>query len=95
VVDRDLLEHEAAVVELLHHLERKRSVAGRELDGLETAPADEAEVAVHVADAVAERQLHQVLIDAAEDDAMERVVPADLVPVHDVDAGPHVRQEQL
>ena len=52
---------------------------------LEDRPPHQAEIAVDVAHLQAEQQLDGVVIDAADDDAVQRIGSADLVAVHQID----------
>ena len=90
-----LVDHEPGVGDLLHHLEADDAAVFGELHTVEHAAANEPEVAVHVPDLQAEQPLHRVVVDAADDNPMQRIGPADLIAVHEIHARPHVRPEQL
>ena len=85
VVHRHLGDAEAGVLELLHHLEAdRRRCSSRAAPCRRSAP-HQAEVAVDVAHLQPEQALHGVVVDAADDDAVQRVGAADLPAVHQVD----------
>jgi hypothetical protein len=86
VVDGHLDEAEASVVEFLDHLQGDSAAVGLELDALEDAAAEEAEVAVGIAQGQAEDEAHEMVIEPADDQPMEGVAAGDLVAVGDVGA---------
>ena len=73
VVHRHLDDREAGVLDLLHHLQADDAAVLLEPHAVEDRPAQHPEVAVDVAHAQAEQHLDDVVIEAADDDA----VPAD------------------
>ena len=86
VMDRHLGDPEPGVLDLLHHLQADHPAVLLELDRVEDRPAHQPEVAVDVADLQPEQHLDGVVIDAADDDAVQRIGAADLVAVDQVDA---------
>ena len=88
VVHRHLGDTEAGVLELLHHLQADDAAVLLEPHHVEDVAAHQAEVAVHVAHLEPEEQLHGVVVDAADDDPVERIGAADLPAVDPV----HIRR---
>ena len=86
VVDRHFGNPEPGVLDLLHHLQADHAAALLERDPAEDRPPEQPEIAVHVADLQAEQQLDGVMVDASDDDAVQRIRAADLVAVDEVDA---------
>ena len=84
VVHRHLGDAEAGVRDLLHHLQADDAAVLLEVHGVEDRAAHHAEVAVDVAHLQAEEQLDGVVIDAADDDAVQRIGAADLVAVDQI-----------
>ena len=75
---------EPGVLDLAHQLEADHAAVAIELHPIEDFTPHQPEVAVDVADAQREEQLHRVVVDAADDDAVQRIRSTDLV------AGDHV-----
>ena len=84
VMHRHLDDAEAGVLDLLHHLEADDAAAFLEVDLLEDRPAHQPEVAVHIADAQAEQEADEMVVDPADDDAVQRIRTADLVAVDQI-----------
>ena len=84
VVHRHLDDAKAGVLDLAHHLETDDAGVALELHAIEDLAAHQAEVAVDVAHAQPEEKLHGVVVDAADDDPVQRIRPADLVASDDV-----------
>src|SRR5690606_39096284 len=93
VVDGNLGDPESGVLHLLHQLQADDAAVVLEPDAIEDRPPHQPEVAVDVADAQAEQDLHRVVVDAPDDDAVPRVGSADLVPVHQIDVVAEPRPE--
>ena len=74
------------VGDLLHHLEADDAAVLLEAHLVEDRPPHHAEVAVDVAHGEPEEDLDGVVIDAADDDAVQRIGAADLVAVDEIDA---------
>jgi len=91
VVHRHLDELGARLLEPPHELHADDSRARVQRVGHEQRPPEQAEVAVGVTLVQPEGQLHHVVVDAADDLAVPRVAPADLVALHDVGARRHRR----
>ena len=91
VVDGHLGDPEPVVLDLLHQLHADHAGRAGEPHLVEHLPPHQAEVAVHVPQAQAEERAHEGVIEPADDDAVQRIGPADLVAVHEV----HVRAQRL
>ena len=94
VMHRMLGDAKAGVLELLHHLQADHAAVLLEAHDVEDAAPHQAEIAVDVAHLQAEQQLHHVVIDAADDDAVQRVGAADLPAVHPVHIVGHLLPQQ-
>jgi hypothetical protein len=90
VVHRHFDDPEPRVLDLLHHLEADDAARLRQVDALEDRAAHQAEIAVDVADGEPEHDADQVMVEAADHDPVQRIRSADLVAVHQVDAGRHL-----
>ena len=90
---RLLGDAEAGVLELLHHLQADDAAVFFKAHDVEDAPPHQAEIAVDVAHLQAEQHLHDVVVDPADDDAVQRVGAADLPAVDPVDLGGHLRPQ--
>ena len=86
VVHRHFGDAEPGVGDLLHHLEADDAAVLFEVDLVEDRSPHQPEVAVDVAHRQAEQELDGVVVDPADDDAVQRIGAADLVAVHQVDA---------
>ena len=73
VMNRMLRNAKPGVLELLHHLQADDAAVLLQADDVEDAAPHQAEIAVDVAHLQAEQQLDDVVIDAADDDAVQRV----------------------
>ena len=82
MVDGDVAHGEAVLLDLRDQLDADQPGVACQLDRVEDALVNQAEVAVHVAALEAEGPLHQPVIEAADHDAVERIVTRDLVAVH-------------
>src|SRR5260221_8046794 len=72
VVHRHFDDAEAPVLDLLHHLDTDDAARLLEIDALEDRSPHQTEVAVDVAQPESEQQADDVVIYAADDDAVER-----------------------
>ena len=95
VVHPDLGEAGTAVLELAHQLDADHPGGVLEPHPVEGGPADQAEVAVGVADAEAERERHEPVVHTTHHPAHQVVGPPELVPLHDVDVVGRVLHEEL
>lgn len=73
VVDGHFGNPEARVGDLLHQLEADHPAVLLERDRVEDLPAHETEIAVDIPHLKAEEQLHRVVIETADQDAVERI----------------------
>src|SRR5688572_4417626 len=80
VVHRMFGDAKAGVLELLHHLQADHAAVFFEPHHVENAPPHQAEIAIDIPHLQPEQQLHHVVVDAADDDAMQRIRAADLQP---------------
>src|SRR5205085_6218381 len=94
VMHRHFDDPEPAILDLLHHLEADHTARLLEIDSLENRPPQQPEITVDVADRQSEQDADDVVIQAADDDAVERIGAADLVAVHEIDAGGHLRPQR-
>ena len=85
VADADLGEPGAGDLELAHHLDADHPRRRCQLDTIDELSLDQAEVAVGVTDAEVEQQAHGVVVGPADQLAVPRVAPAELVALHEVD----------
>src|SRR6185295_12632732 len=85
VVHRHFGDAEPRVGDLLHHLQADDAAVLLEVHPVEDRPPHHAEVAVDVAHGEAEEDLDGVVVDAADDDAVQRIGAADLVAVDEID----------
>src|SRR4029079_18559563 len=76
---------ESGVLDLLHHLETNHAAGLLERDLLEDGSAQQTEVAVDIAHVHSEKQLHPVVIEAADHDPVQGIRTADLISVDEVD----------
>ena len=90
VVDRDLGDSEACVVDLLHQLEADDAARLFQLDVLEHRSPHQAEITVDVPHRQAEEDADDMVIKAPDDDPVPRIGPADLVAVHQIGVGRHL-----
>src|SRR5438552_13968377 len=72
------------ILSALDEFQADRAAVGLELDDAEDAAADQPEVAVHVAELESEEELDDVMIDPADDLAVEGVGSIDLIAVDDI-----------
>ena len=93
VMHRHFDDAEAGVLDLLHHLEADDAARLLEVDALEDRAPHQAEVAVDVAHLQPEQHADDVVVEAADDDAVQRIGAADLVAVHQIDVRRHLRPE--
>ena len=91
VMNGNLDDPEAGVVDLLHQLEADDAAGLLQLDALENRTPHQPEIAVDVAHRQAEQDADDVVVDPADHDAVKRIRAADLVAVDQIDAGPHPR----
>src|SRR5690349_524859 len=77
---------EAGVLDLLHHLQTDDAAVLLEVHLIEDRATQQTKIAVDVTDLQPEEQLDDVVIDTADDDSMQRIRSADLVPVDEIDA---------
>ena len=94
MVDRHFSDAEAGVLDFLHHLDADDAARLLQTDALEDGPAHQAEIAVHVAQLQPEQHADDVVIQAADDDAVDRIGAADLVSVHEINFGGHARPQR-
>ena len=87
MVDRHLDERKPPWSIARHHLDADAAAVALERKALEDVAAEQAEVAVDVAQVQAEHRLHQVVVDAADDLAVQRIVALDLPALDNVDIG--------
>ena len=80
-----------ASCDLLHHLDADDAAGLLELDALEDRPAHQPEVAVDVADRQPNITRDDVVVEPADDDPVQRIRPADLVAVDQIDVRRHAR----
>jgi hypothetical protein len=93
VMHRHFDDAEARVLDLLHHLQADHAAALLEVDLLENRAPHQPEVTVDVAYAEAEQQADDMVVDAADHDAVNGIGAADLVAVHQIRIGRHLRPE--
>src|SRR5439155_7851276 len=86
VVHRHFDDPEAAVLDFLHHLDADDAAGLLQIDPLEDAAAHQPKVTIDVAQREPEEDADDVVVDAADDDAVQRIGAADLVAVHDIRA---------
>src|SRR5207247_2145055 len=84
VTHRHLDDAEAAVLNLLHHLDADDPARLFEVDALENGASQQAEIAVDVAQLQAEQEADDVVVDPSDEDAVQRIGAADLVAVHEI-----------
>ena len=92
VVHGYLGDAEAVLLDLGHELHTDHAGVARQLDALEHRSPEEPEVAVDVDHVQAEGEPHDVMVDAADDDPVERVGARDLVAVHEIGVRPVLPQ---
>ena len=80
---------ESRVLDLFHHFDADDAAAFLQIDPFEDRAAHQAEIAIDVAQLEAEQNADDVVIQAADDDAVQRIGAADLVTVHQIDARSH------
>src|SRR5262249_46062978 len=93
VMHRHFDDAEPAVLYLLHHLDADDAARLLQVDPMKNRPPHQPEVAVDVSQPDAEQDADDVVIDAADDDAVQGIGAADLVAVDDVRAGRQVLPE--
>jgi hypothetical protein len=84
VMDRDLHDAEAGILNLSHQLQTNHATIPIELDTVEYFAAHQPEIAVDVAHTQRKKHLHRVVVDASDDDPVQRIGPADFVAGHHV-----------
>ena len=87
VMHRHFDDAEAGVLDLLHHLEADDAAVLLEVDALEDRRAASAGSRSRRRARAARTGADDVVIDAADDDAVQRIGAADLVAVHQVGVG--------
>src|SRR2546427_5444589 len=73
VMHRHLDDPEAGVLDLLHHFQADDAARLFELDSLEDRTAHQPEIAIDVAHLQPEERADDVMIKAADEDAMQRI----------------------
>src|SRR5215210_2013564 len=94
VMHRRLDETRACALKPVHHLDTDDAARGSESRITGQASTEQPEVAVCVAHAQSEHELHDVVVHAPDQLAVPRVATADLVTLHDVDRACCERHEQ-
>jgi hypothetical protein len=82
-----LYDPEAGIVDLLHHLETDHAARFLQLDLVEDRSPHQPEVAVDVAHLQAEHDRHDMVVEAADHDSVQRIRAIDLVAVHEMRLG--------
>src|SRR5580765_5181511 len=77
VMNRNLGDPEARVLNLLHHLEANHTARLLQMDAVEDRAPHQAEIAIHVSNRQPEQDADDVVVQAADDDSMHGIGPAD------------------
>src|SRR5439155_26801294 len=73
VVNRHFDDDESGILDLLHHLETDDAAHLLQRDAVENRAPHQAEIAIDVAHLQPEHHGHDVMVDAADDDAVQRI----------------------
>ncbi len=95
MMHRDFGEAESSILKFLHQLQADRSVRRFQIDHIKDRPTQQAEIAINIAQLETKHQLHEMMIEAPDNDAVHRIGAADLIAVHNVDPWLHLRHQQL
>src|ERR1700682_4637532 len=93
VVNRHLDDPEARVLDLLHHLDTDDPARLHEIDALEDRPAHQPKITIDIAQMQPEQWAHDVMVDASDEDAVQRIRATDLIAVDHVHTGTQLRPE--
>src|ERR1039457_2823210 len=93
MVHSDLRHVAAAEFQFAHQFDANRAAGGGQVDLFEQIAADQPVIAIDVADADAEQQARAKIVNISDPDAMGRVVPIELVAVHQPRVGTHEFQQ--
>src|SRR5437588_11911600 len=84
---------ETGVLNLLHHLDADDPARLDEVDAVEDRAPHQAKITVNVPQPDTDQRTDDMVIDAADDDAVQWIGAADLVAVHHVGPGRHTGPE--
>ena len=93
MTDRDLHHLKPGIIELSGHFHADDAARGFERDDIEDTPANQAEVAVHVANRQREGKAHCPAIRGADPDPIPGVGAFHLVAVDEIDVGTELSQK--
>src|SRR6266446_5046626 len=79
MMDRHFGDAEAAVLYLLHHLHADDAARLLEIDAIEDRAPHQTKVAVNVPQLQFEQRADDMVVEAADDDTVPRIGPADFV----------------
>jgi hypothetical protein len=85
MMDRHFGDSKAGLLNLSHQLDADHTTVFLQPDPIEHVSADQAEVAVDVADVQSEHRPDGPVVELANDDSLDRIVSLDLVALDDVD----------
>ena len=95
VMHRHLGEAEAGVLQLLDQLQADRAIGQFQVDHVEDLAPHQPKIAVDIAQLEAEHGFDEMVIQPADDLAMQRVGATDFVAVDHIDPRQHMRHQQL
>src|SRR5437879_10429826 len=84
---------EATLLDSRHQLHCDAAAVAAEREAVQHPPSNEPKVAIHVAHMEVERQAHERVIDAADDLAMQPILPVKLPALDHVDVRRQMRQQ--
>src|SRR5262245_16159837 len=93
VTHRNFSHSESGLLELLGHFHANDAAFGLQRDRIEDPPAEQAEVAIHIADRQTKCPPHRTPVDPSDDDTVPGVGTFDLVAVDEINTGSKYSQE--
>jgi non-ribosomal peptide synthetase component F len=94
LLETALDDPEARVSDFLHHLQTDHAAGFLESDAVEDRSPHQPEIAVYVPHVKTKQQRNRMVVNAADDDAVQRIGSVNLVAVHHIRVVRHLRPEQ-
>ncbi len=95
MMHRHLGEAVSGVLQFLDEFQTDRTAVGLQVDGIEDAPSDQAEITIDIAQFEAKQKLDRVVIDAPDDFAVQWIASVDLPAIDNIDVIAQRRQQRL
>ena len=95
MADRHFHHAETGLVELSGHLHTDHATCGFEPDGIENMPANETEIAIHIADRKREGETHGSAISAADKDPVPGIGALHLVAIDQINVRSQLAEQVM